>query len=110
MTTKLLAQIEELARDGWCDAEIGRRLGIDTTTARRWRVRLGIANGKKGRKYPAKRYTVYDGKSSCYLFEGTGKEIADFLGLSRKTIYSYIHLALLGKVKKYVFCEVENGI
>ena len=49
---------------------------------------------------------MYERKTSRYLFEGTGKEIADFLGLSRKTIYSYIHLTMIGKTKKYEFCEV----
>lgn len=110
MTTGTLAKIEELAREGWCDAEIGRRLDIDTKTAQRWRVRYGIPCGKKGRTYPAKRYTVYDRATSQYLFEGTGKEIADFLGLSRKTIYSYIYLTLKGKGKKYTFCEVTDGL
>ncbi len=108
MTTKRLAQIEQLAKEGWCDAEIGRRLGIDTSTARRWRIKFGLPVGKKGRTYPARRYTVYERKTSRYLFEGTGKEIADFLGLSRKTIYAYIHLTLKGKVKKYEFYEVTG--
>lgn len=108
MTTKTLAKIESLAKEGWCDAEIGRRLGIDTSTARRWRIKLGLLVGKNGRTYPARRYTVYERKTSRYLFEGTGKEIADFLGLSKKTIYSYIHLTMIGKTKKYEFCEVEQ--
>lgn len=110
MTTKTLAQIEGMAREGWCDAEIGRRLGLEQKTVWRWRSRAGLPPGKKGRAYPARRYTVYDRKTSRYLLEGTGKEIADFLGLSRKTIYAYIYQTLKGKAKKYEFCEVKDGI
>lgn len=106
MTTKSLAQLIDLVQEGWCDAEIGRRLGVDTSTARRWRVREGLPVGKKGRVSHPRIYTVYDRKTSRYLFEGTGREIADFLGLSRKTIYSYINRTLSGQTYKYEFCEV----
>ena len=110
MTTKMLSQLESWAREGICDAEIGRRLGLNAKTVWTWRTRAGLKPGKKERRYPARRYTVYDRATSQYLFEGTGKEIADFLGLSRKTIYSYIYLTLKGKGKKYTFCEVTDGL
>lgn len=108
MTTKTIVKIEQLARDGWCDAEIGRMVGVDTSTARRWRIKAGVEPGKNGRRYPARKYAVYDAKSTEFLVEGTAKEIAEFLGLKRSGMYSTIYRSLRGQLNKYEFCEVTE--
>lgn len=109
MTTKLLAQIEELAREGWCDAEIGRIVGIDQKTVWRWRVKAGLTPGKKGRQYPAKKYIFYNRRTSEFLVEGTAKECAAFLGLKESSIYSQIYHTRKGRLKKYEIFVVEEG-
>lgn len=108
MTTKLLSEIKRLACDGWCDAEIARRLGIRAAVARKWRAKSGLPRGKKGMLYKRKVYSVYNGKTSQFLFEGHTDEIAQFLGLSTKSIYCCICRCKSGKNKKYEFYEVEE--
>lgn len=107
MTTKLLQQIQQMARDGWCDAEIARRLGIHVSVARSWRVKAGLPYGRKGMRNKTKCYAVYDGKTSDFLFEGTIEEVAQFLGKTMGGIYSCISRNKSGKLRKYEFYEVE---
>lgn len=109
MTTKLLARIEGLARDGWCDSEIGRRLGIDTKIVRLWRMKAGIPIGKKGKRITTKRYSFYNRRTSEFLVEGTAKECAVFLGLKESSIHSLIYHTRKGRLQKYEIYEVEEG-
>ncbi len=110
MTTKLLAQIEQLSRDGWCDAEIGRRLGIDTKTVQRWRSKAGLTPGKKGRAGGAGRamYTFYLRTTGEYLCEGTVEECAAALGLQRCSMHNIISRTRKGALKKYEIYKVEE--
>lgn len=108
MTTKLLAQVEALAREGWCDSEIGRRLGISNGVVRLWRMKAGIPIGKKGKRIPTKRYSFYNRRTSEFLVEGTTKECAAFLGLKESCIKSLIYHIRKGRLKKYEIHEVEE--
>lgn len=108
MTTKMLAQIETLAREGWCDSEIGRRLGISNEVVGPWRMKAGIPIGKKGKRIPTKRYSFYNRRTSEFLVEGTAKECAAFLGLKESSIHSLIYHTRKGRLQKHEIYEVEE--
>lgn len=109
MTTKTLAEIERLARSGWCDAEIARRTGQTHKVAREWRIKLGLPIGKKGKKAAktARRYTFYDRRTTRYLCEGTARECAEALGLKVNSVESIICRTRNGIRTKYEIYEVE---
>lgn len=108
MTTRLLAEIKRLSCDGWCDAEIARRMGINQGVVRIWRTKAGLPYGRKGMHHKKKVYAVYDGKTSEFLTEGTIEEVARFLGKTMQGIYCCICRCKSGKSKKYEFYEVEE--
>ena len=49
MTTKTLAKIEQLAREGFCDTEIARRVGQKYQAVRYWRIKAGVPKGNAGK-------------------------------------------------------------
>lgn len=65
---------------------------------------------KRGRPPGSEReyYTIYDDRTDQILAFGTAREISDKLGISRKTVYSRIHKALTGKVRRWAV--VKEGL
>lgn len=109
MTTKTLMQIEALACDGWCDAEIARRTGCTHHTVRYHRTNAGIPPGENGRSGDKpKRYTAYDKRTSEYLYEGTIRELATALGLTLSSAKSIVNRTRRGMLNKYEFYEVTE--
>lgn len=109
MTTKMLTQIEQLAREGWCDTEISRRTGRAIAVVRYWRTKVGIPRGRKGnRNLSAKRYAVYDGKTTQFVIEGDVRECAEYMGIKVTTFRNYKWKFEQGRYKKYEIYEVEE--
>lgn len=110
MTSKTFVEICRLAREGYCDAEIGRRVGEDHAKVRYWRIKAGIPAGERNRgHFPSvKIYTFYNRRTSEYLCEGTVNQCAAALGLSPRTVYSVISRVRNGIQTKYEVHEVEE--
>ena len=110
MTTKQLAEVLRLAKEGYCDTAIGLRVGVSVSSVRYWRTKEGIPVGKKEDNRGTKRnvYVFYDRKSSQYLCEGTVPQIANALGISPKSIHSIISRTRSGALKKYEIFGVEE--
>lgn len=110
MTTKIVNQIEQLAREGWCGSEISRRLNIPGSTVRRFIQDAGIPAGKKGHAGFAskEKYTFYLRSTGEYLCEGTTEECAAALGLKPGSVHTIIHLNRNAKSKKYVIRKSDE--
>ncbi len=107
LTTADIAQVKKLAEAGMCDAAIARDLGLSYKTVRNWRTSMGLPVGGKGHSR-TKRYTIYDKHTSQFLFEGTPKECAKYLGVKLCTMYSYISYSRNGGRIIYDIHEVED--
>ena len=105
MTTRQFMELRRMNQAGLNDHIIAETLGIPQTTVWYNRNKLGLPVVKRKRH---KRYTVYNGKTSEYLIEGTAKECADWLGLTREGFNSAFGLFRKGQYKKYEIYLVEE--
>lgn len=81
MTTRQIAEVERMNRLGLNDHIIAEALDLPQNTVWYCRNNLGLPVNK-GQRRP--RYTVYDGKTGQYLFEGTSRECADWMGIQQR--------------------------
>ena len=104
MTTKMLAEIERMNKAGMNDAWISEELGMDKCTVGYWRKKLGLTVVGNIR---SKRYTVYDGKTTQFIIEGTSRECAAKLGIEIQSFRRNKMRFNRGQYKKYEIYEVE---
>lgn len=105
MTTKQVSELRRMNKAGLNDHIIAETLGLPQNTVWYNRSNLGLPVNHK-RRY--RRYEVYDGKTTEYLFEGTARECAEWMGLTKKGFNSAFALFGKGKYRKYEIYEVED--
>lgn len=106
MTEEILAQIEEMNRNGMNDRIIAEKIFCSTTTVARGRRLLGLSAA--GINRTKKRYVLYDGKTTQYIMEGTARECADYMGMTLRSFYQNKSRFRRGTYKKYEIYEVEK--
>ena len=105
LTTKTISEIARLNAEGLNDEEIADVLGMKRCTVHYWRsIKLGLPN--TGHYRTAKRFTVYDGKTTQFLVEGTIKEICAALGMAYITFQHAKTAFERGRYYKYEIYEV----
>lgn len=77
MTTKKLQAILDMVDQGLLQKEIAKAANVSISTVSIWARRYGRI---RPTRTCAKVYTVYD-KEGQYIFEGTGRECAEFFGI-----------------------------
>ena len=77
MTTKKLQAILDMVDQGLLQKEIAKAANVSISTVSIWARRYGRIRPKRT---CAKVYTIYD-KDGQYVFEGTARECADYLGI-----------------------------
>ena len=77
MTTKKLQIILDMVDRGCLQKDVARAANVSISTVSIWARRYGRIRPKRS---CAKAYTVY-GKDGQYVFEGTARECADYLGI-----------------------------
>ena len=87
VTSRNLVKIIELAKAGMIDKDIAEETGVPTHSVTYHRQCAGFKR-KKGMPYHT-LYTIYDGKTGAYLYEGTVDQCARFLGVREATIREY---------------------
>lgn len=107
MSQEVENRIKRLSENGLYDREIAKRVGISARRVSYWRKKLGIIR-PKGAQYHT-LYTMYDGKTSEYLFEGTVAECANFAGIQEATIRQYRSRFLAGQKPKYEIHSEDLG-
>lgn len=100
-------RIKRLSEDGLYDREIAKLVGISAHRVSYCRKKLGILR-PRGAQYHT-LYTMYDGKTSEYLFEGTVAECANFAGVQESTIRQYRSRFLAGQKPKYEIHSEDFG-
>lgn len=78
MTTKKLQTILDMVDRGCLQKDIAKEVNVSVSTVSFWARRCG--KKRIPRRYCLKMYTVYS-KDGQYIFEGTGRECADYLGI-----------------------------
>lgn len=106
MTTKTFEKIKELNAKGLCDADIARELGIPYQHVRYWRMKVSADNGSVRLRPWAKRYMVYDGKTTQFFTEGTAAECAARMGIKRTSFHRIKVEFDRGNYHKYEIYEV----
>lgn len=87
VTSLNLVKIIELAKTGMLDKDIAEKTGVTKSSVTYHRQCAGFKR-KKGMPYHT-LYTIYDGKTGAYLYEGTVDQCARFLGVREATIREY---------------------
>lgn len=105
VTTKQVSQLRRMNQAGLNDYIISERLGVPVRTVCYNRNKLGLTVNQK-RRY--RRYEVYDGKTTEYLFEGTARECAERMGITKTGFNRAFQEFFKGNYKKYEIYEVEN--
>lgn len=105
MTAEILSKIEEMNRKGLNDSIIAEALYCSITTVFRGRTMLGLP--RVGSNRTTKRYTIYDGKTTQYIMEGTAKECAEYMGVKVHNFHALKSKFRRGLYKKYEIHEVE---
>ena len=77
MTTKNLQSILDMVDQGLLQKEIAKAANVSISTVSIWARRYGRI---RPTRTCTKVYTVYD-KDGYYIFEGTARECADYLGI-----------------------------
>lgn len=78
MTTKKLQTILDMVDRGEKQKDIAAAVNVSPSTVSIWARKYGRI--RIPRRYCMKMYTVYD-KAGAYIFEGTARECADYLGI-----------------------------
>lgn len=99
MTSRQIAEVRRMNRAGMNDSAIADVLGLPQNTVWYCRTRMGLPVVLEKRN--TMRYTVYDGKTSEYLFEGTARECAERMGIERQSFNRAHSLFLRGRYRKY---------
>lgn len=105
MTTKQLDALVLFHSEGYVDRQIADEIGIKECKVRYWRTKLGLAPNRTN-----KRFTVYDRKTSEFVFEGTLLAVCDYLGISCVAFRSRRRRFNAGAKGKYEIYEVEEGV
>lgn len=89
MTTKKLQTILDMVDRGEKQKDIAAEVNVSVSTVSKWARKYGRV--QIPRRTCVKVYTVYD-KAGQYVFEGTARECADYLGIqyqSFRRLYSH---------------------
>lgn len=78
MTTKKLQTILDMVDRGCLQKDIAKAVNVSISTVSIWARKYGRV--RMPRRYCLKMYTIYD-KDGQYVFEGTARECADYLGV-----------------------------
>lgn len=103
MTTKNLQSILDMVDQGLLQKEIAKAANVSISTVSIWARRYGRI---RPTRTCTKVYTVYD-KEGQYIFEGTGRECAEFLGITYQYFrFLYSQYQRYGKGRYEVYAEV----
>ena len=78
MTSKKLQTILDMVDRGCLQKDIAKAVNVSASTVSIWARKYGRV--RTPRQYCRKLYTIYD-KDGQYVFEGTARECADYLGI-----------------------------
>lgn len=107
ISEEVKSRIKRFSEKGLYDWEIAKQVGISVQRVSYCRKKLGIVR-TRGAKYHT-LYTMYDGKTNEYLFEGTVAECANFAGVQESTIREYRSRFLAGQHPKYEIHSEDFG-
>ena len=106
MTAELLEQIREMNGQGLNDAIIAERIYCSDSTVGNWRRRLNLPPA--GINRTKKLYAIYDGKTTQFLMEGSARECAEYMGITKSAFHSHKARFERGEYKKYEIYEVKE--
>ena len=95
----------ELYHEGLMDVEIAEIMGVKAPTVRARRVRMGLPKNTTYHRF-TQRFSVHDGNTLEFLFEGTVREIAEYMGIKPVSVRSNIWRCRHGVVCRYLIYEV----
>ena len=101
------SDILELHGEGLMNIEIAEILGVTPSAISNRMKDMGLEHNETRRR-GAKRYQVYDSKTSQFVMEGTLRELAEMFGINRVTAHTHLHNYRVGRGCRWEFHEVEE--
>ena len=106
MTAECLAKIEQMNKKGLNDTIIGEDIGFAPNTVGYWRRKLGLPAAGINRS--TKLYTIYDGRTTQFIMEGTSRECSEYMGIKPGSFHSCKVRFEQGLYKKYEIYDVKE--